>query len=360
MLENQIQTLNDIYRRTIPDGVSFSKFKADCLRDCLPPVGSTDYDIGCPCPENLTPAPPGVDGLAWLVGGNYSDQLTPDIPPDGGYDLGINVSDPELPASSAKLHIITSGTNRIEIFGNAADEPDEYRPGMEGRVVIANGFIENRDIPAVFAPLLPPSTPPSPPSSDGDVLPPMADVYLERPSNAYNLVVPEDFGTLITTDDNAAVSAIFNNAYTLAAETVRIVFINNIFLGEKPYAVDITYDTNYNPDQVAPTDNTSFGLGIHTFDYLLKIFNPSDATPIAVMFNIGEAAPISPTGGGPSIPNDSRITPIYSTVGMGTSTLSYIIPVGGAGFFNMRVEEGKTHIMLDNVVYPDYMEPSPP
>lgn len=355
MLQQQSDVLQDCFRTQVPDGICFSKFKACQLKRfkdrCLPPVGATDYDVGCPCPEDFNgngPIPP-TGELAWLVGGNESTQLGSEIPLDGFYDMGIDAE--TGPNATAGVDLITTGEARIRIYGDALDQPLEYQEGMEGRVVVANGFIENRDIPALFAPLTPLVAPTIPPVTDEDVLPPIVDVYLERPSNAYNLNVPVGFGALITSDYNDP-SGLF-----VPANGSRVVFINNIFLGDRPATAPTVFDSTYTANAVTPT--TGLALGVNTFDYLLKIINDEPAiggTPIAVYFDLGGTT-ITPPGvpAPPIIPTGSRFVTIHSTL----TGSPFIIPAGGAGFFTMRVEEGVTHIMLDNVIYASYTEPVP-
>jgi len=167
-------------------------------RQNLPPIESCDFDI-----DPGTGLGPEFTGeIPWLVGGNDNTQL-PTVPENGFFNLGIDVSlptdplaEPELAAlANAGIDFVTAGDERIRIFGSATDEDPEYQAGMEGRVIIANGFIETEDIPAelVFIPASVQSGPGSSTALGGIV-----DLYLERPSNAYNLLIDAgDAATLL-------------------------------------------------------------------------------------------------------------------------------------------------------------------
>lgn len=398
-------------------------------RNVLPPVTECDYDIG---PGAGFPNGAFAGEIPWLVGGNELDQL-PEVPADGFFDFGIDVAapldplaSPELAAlANAGIDIITAGEERIRIFGTAADDP-EYQDCMEGRVLIANGFIENEECPAELVLI---------PAGDGIIAPPgfadapfgLANIYLERPSNSYNVVIDdadilalplvpefdEDFVTLLEAalapfalnpaepftsaafdlfliaaaaglgpDSTPAEEVAAANLAALVAITgltgdafitfvlealpfldlglepgQRVLFINEIFLGDAPVTTATSVAT-YDPLAAVPLA-TGIGsqlyaeLGIDTFDYLLKIINTSTAD-VAIIFNNGDPGFL--ISGRPAAELLTADYAFYSNANPGGAGF-FLVESGGAGFFEMRVEDGEAHIMTHNVQYTQYIEP---
>lgn len=343
---NKFDILRSSLSRAPPVGMSQGQFQAlmlkrfcDRHRGVLPRVVPSDYDL----PLDIETA--NIEGggifagtIPWLVGGNAGTQL-PTLPASGFYELGTLASAPPV----AGVDIITDGTTRIRINGDASNDPT-YEVYEAGKVIIANGFIEQEAEPALVVPI---SGPALPPGSVATV-PPFIDLYLERASNVYDATIPCDFGTLVPADfvpDGVnPISPFFEADPTIAG--ARIVYINNIFLGNHPPGAP-TSTIGYNAAAVTPI--TGLPLGINSFNFLLKVLNPCP-TPIALYFNIPGG-----TGGPPPFPDVTgfRFAPIYSNA----SGIAFVIPAGGAGFFQMRVEEGQAYIMLDNVIYSLYTDP---
>lgn len=414
--DERASVLRETYNMSVPVGLTPAQWRSSRVkrhnRSVLPPVTECDYDIGpgTTLPDGSTP---------WLVGGNESTQL-PSVPTDGYFEFGVDTTTPSDPLANpqqaaiaaAGIDVLTAGDERIRILGDASNDPD-YQDVMQGRVLIANGFIENEEVPAELV-LIPPgsgSTLPGTPLTIGNV-------FLERPANAYNLLIDTaDAANLylvpVVTDGfvDALEAALLpyagpNGIFTVtafegllaAAEAdplspagvavaalivdvvasgvpatdfeafvlsqlplyalgivpgQRVLFINNIFLGDAP-AVGPTSIPTYNPDAPNATPvPTGFGtqlyttLGITTFDYLLKIINTS-TDDLAVIFNTGDSTFI--IAGTPASDLLATGEAIYSNSGF------FNVSSGGAGFFSMRVESNVVHIMLSNVEYNQYVE----
>lgn len=141
---------------------------------------------------------------------------------------------------------------------------------------------------------------------------------------------------------------------------VRVFVISNIFLGDAPTPSVPVLSASYNPDGVLVQPNPSgYGsqiyqeLGINSFEYLLKILNATE-TDIALFFGTPSDTLI---GGLTADQLDADNSDIYSNANVGGAGF-FLIPTSGAGFFDMRVNEGVTHTMLSNVEYTDYVEPT--
>ena len=200
--EERAQTIRNTFNMPTPMGMTASEYRVSQVRTLcrqnLPPITDCDFDIG----PGAGFGPDFAGEIPWLVGGNDDTQL-PEVPEDGFFDLGIDVplpldpiAEPELAAlANAGIDFITTGEERIRIFGAATDEEPEYQECMEGRVIIANGFIETEDCPAEI--VIIPATVPGAPGAPA-ALGAIADLYLERPSNAYNLLIEAgDLGSLL-------------------------------------------------------------------------------------------------------------------------------------------------------------------
>lgn len=424
--DERAAALRDSFNTPIPMGMTAAEWRAAQTRlrckNSLPLVTACDYDIG---PAN------GLNGgeIAWLVGGNDSSEL-PECPSDGFFNLGVDVplpaddetgADAELRRELANcgIDIITAGDERIRIFGTATDDPD-YQECMEGRVIIANGFIENEECPAELV-VIPTGTL----TADDDGMPlAIADLYLERPANAYNVIiddaiagglfvmplVTEEFfeelelalapfadpttgpfteealiGFLLAAlDDPEGPAGIALEGFVEDLEEAgittpfalfvtrllpllaigvepgqRVLLINNIFLGDAP-ATPYTSLATYNPNGAnalpVPT-----GLGTQLYNEMgIGTF---DYLLKVINTSGSEIALIFNTGVDGidvvDIPLDDLLATnmaIYSNFNFNASA-PLIIEAGGAAFIKMRVEDSRTHIMLYNVKYTEYTEP---
>lgn len=384
--------------------MTVQQYRARALRDNLPPVTRCDYDIGMSNNDN-TGTNPLVGEIPWLVGGNQQDQLREGRVPYTGanqvYDLGIDVQ------GNDGINIITDRTNRIRIMG-------EEENCMNGRVIISNGFIENRECEAILL-----STPSAPLSTLDSSPISITDVFLPRPANAYNVfindtsnlyLIPfadtftpitfvEDLGNAITTA-NPGIDP--NQIFTMDAFTTlvdadplsaaglllsamittstmprqvfidnvygilsllqlnmlpgqRVLFINNIFLGDPsiPPPINVlSYDPNTRVDQSGIGTLLYTDMNVSTFDYLLKIINQS-VDDVAIVFNTGNTGVV--VSGIPTTNTLATGMTIYSNANIGGAG-SFFLPSGGGAFYTMRTELGTTHIMLSNVVYRQYTE----
>lgn len=381
--------------------MSVQQYRAQALVDSLPAIGECDYDIG---PANGSSSTTGE--TAWLLGGNQQSQLVDGRIPYAGanrvYDLGINVE------GSDGINIITDQVSRVRIMG--ADEAC-----LDGKVLVSNGFIENRAC-AATAVFIPPGTVPSPVPGSTEVR--IADVFLPRPANTYNLslsdadgmylipfseeFVPEEFVTLLTEAIMAANPAIeptevftpsafatlmaapdaslagtlraalideanmsrlvFENTVYSILSLLRlnmlpgqyVLFINNIFLGDPstPTPADIaSYSANTRVDAQGKGTLLYNDMDIRSFDYLLKIENGS-SRPVGIVFNTGDTMVLIS-----NVPTSTTLATgavIFSNANLGGAG-SFSLPSGGGAFFSMRVEERLHHIMLSNVIYNQYV-----
>lgn len=399
-------------------------------RQNLPPIENCDFDLG----PGTGFGPDFAGEIPWLVGGNDADQL-PTVPEDGFFDFGINavapvdpLAEPELAAlANAGIDIITAGEERIRIFGTATDDP-EYQEAMEGRVVIANGFIETEDVPAELVVIPAPATGPIPTGVPGGAI---ANLYLERPSNVYNVFIGDEEAAALVfippefpIDELAAALVEFGGAPDTAPFTVeafdelvalaeggdadaeaalleivtiasadagitpvtfpafvrlilpflaagivpgtagvRVLVLANIFLGDAPEPGVAVLGPTFDPDAATggvQPNAAGFGsqlyeeLGIDSFEYLLKVIN-GGATDVALFFGVPDDIEIGGLGADALEADDSDI---YSNANVGGAGF-FLIPAGGAGFFEMRVDDGIAHIMLSNVQYSNYVEPEP-
>lgn len=277
----------------------------------LPPIVPSDYNL----PLSLEGDVHG-GRRAYLIGGNAPGRLPP-VPADGFYDLGI-VASGESSFSEAGLDIVTSNVDRVRIHGEETNEEPQFQAGMEGRTVISNGMIAQEELPAsaffIGNGLLPPGI--------GFV-----DIYLERPSNVYSLTVSD---TTLAPASFPTFSTDFPGYAPLT--------IGNMFVGERPINAPSSV-TGYNAASVTPA--APLELGIDTYNFLLKIVRPVfgiGTLPLAVFFGEAGAQQVN-------------------TVSPTLNVAPYLIPAGGAGFFEFRVENGSTFTMLSNVIYNIYTDP---
>lgn len=213
-----------------------------------------------------------IDKRAWLIGGNSQSDLLP-TPGTNLYKIGTKTPLP----SNEGLQIITSNIPRVNIHGT-------------GKVVIADGMIEQKEIPVEKRVHTI--------QCDKQTYT-FIDIYLSQPSNAYTLILDPNDGTM--TEDG------FN------------VYINNIFLGS--------------PSGIIPIE-----LGISNYDYTLNIIAPGIEQDTNIFF-------VQPNT--PCIGNIQQTRLLISwTYG------PYIIPNGGNGIFSWRVKS-LTHTMINNIIYDD-------
>lgn len=358
--------------------------------------------------------------LAWLVGGNDDSELTP-YPVDGYFDIGIIGPN----NANAGWDVRTDDTTRIRVNGKTYDQASteplaEKNPEVEGRTFLINGFTTNSDVTAIgnyvgincsnlgvdeYFP----------------VIPGFMDIYLPRPSNAYKLTVTNTdvvkmykvpnldiLEEILAVMDNFSVvvlEEIFNDedptrrnqllaivngynpypgqftcpvnggTYQSFLENLmpylesmgvdiadhRILYINNIFLGDLPLLPVVNYTNYTNPEGVNVQPNFNgvgiqryYSLGISTFDYLLKIVNTAGSIqtpePLAIFFT----APLNAT----NIVQINNFRADNSTMFSNFNGRSFNVDTNGEAFFNMRVENviaGSTatgrHVMISNLVY---------
>jgi len=355
--------------------------------------------------------------LAWLVGGNNDSEL-PTYPVDGYFDIGIIGSN----NANAGWDVRTDDTTRIRVNGKTYDQSStdplaEKNPEVEGRTFLINGFTTNSDVTAIgnyigincnnleddeYFP----------------VIPGFLDIYLPRPSNAYKLTITntdvakmykvpnveflEELLAIIDDFTIPALEAAFVNpskneqlleladgyeAYPsqgcgvdetnyqsfyrnlmpylesmgIQIANHRILYINNIFLGDLPTSPVVNYTNYTNPESVNVQPNFNgvgiqryYSLGISTFDYLLKIVNTAGSIespePLAIFFT----APLNAT----NISQINGFRADNSKMFSNFNGKSFNVDTNGEAFFNMRVENvvsGSTstgrHVMISNLVY---------
>jgi len=417
--EGASQAITDTFNQPIPYGMTANQWRSSQMRNLynnsLPPVGPCDYDIGgCGCNNGNGG---GVATNAWLVGGNNDTQLPPntDI-----YNLGVLESDPTNPVSNSAVDILTAGVTRIRIMGNDPEDVD-YSQYTTGRSYITNGFIEQEEVPAVLniVPTIDGLGSVSDiylerPSNAYTINLTALDttalfiVYATYPFSlleaglvAYGgasvddpftneawlawlaaAAVPGAAQTALNTLNSTIIANIASistalqaQAYTsavlpyfrigiapnIAANTV-VLYVANIFLGDKPDVTPVNTSVYFpnnanvqpNPDGIGSELYET--LDITSFNYLLKILN-STSSDVALVFNL----PAGSTIGGRPVTDygaaDVRIFSNANSTGVG----SFIIPAfGGAGFFQMRVNQSigsplSIHTMLSNVEYESYL-----
>jgi hypothetical protein len=422
--ELQSQVIVDSFNQSIPCGMSVTEWRAYQLRnvysDNLPPVGRCDYDVGgCGCSSGGGSNGGATEG-AWLVGGNDADTLSTDV---DSYILGINVSESTDPISNIPLDIVTAGDTRILIMGNDASDTT-YQTYMAGRSLITNGFIAQEELPAVLN-VVPTPTPITGNLSAGSVsdiyLERPSNAYTLGLSaidflNAFVLfsgypttllstglvawggaTVANPFtpaawaawlaNTNVTAQADLLIlyAAIIANtpittnaaaqAYTTAAmqyfelgilpdatSSIGVLYISNIFLGDEP-TTTATNTTTYAPNSVQVQPNANGigtklydSLGINSFNYLLKMLN-NTTQDIAIVFDLPSGSTI---GGRPVSDFHASNVIIYSNANSAGAGY-FLIPSGGAAFFEMRANEkvGSTIVtqtMLGNVEYSTYVE----
>lgn len=273
-----------------------------------PPPCDGDKCIIIPRPNDNTTRIP------YYVGGNNSHEL-PQITSDHLYRLGLNN---DAVTNSAGVQVETGGNGRINIYGN--NTLSYTQPcGLEGRVVIANGMIEQKEIPAIkvlqqriaFNLQTGPSVR-------------FIDVYLPCPSNTYTLNIDEQDGTDI-------------------GNNTTEVYINNIFLGMSPPTVFGSYTLA----NVEPT--MGLELGINNFIYNLKVVLPQNNTRI---YNVRFTYP-----GTPPPPYDAYAAFKYMNTNLTVNYSPYVIQPSGEASFQFQVvprpssPAGIMHNMLHNTVY---------
>lgn len=139
---------------------------------------------------------------------------------------------------------------------------------------------------------------------------------------------------------------------------VAIILLSNIFLGDAPLIPPTSVATfdpaaaNVQPLPTGAGTQLYTELGIDSFEYLLKVINES-GVDLALFVGLPDDITV---GGIPPADLVADNSDIYSNANVGGAGF-FLIPADGAGFFNMRVDDGIAHIMLSNVQYDNYTEP---
>lgn len=141
-----------------------------CKRSCC----NSEKEIKCHKTTVATPSCERVGPFAWLVGGNDNMDLPNEQETEGGYTFGIIETEDEL--GTAPINFRTSDLTRARLYGDAANEIIGYQEPMAGRFLIPNGAIGWINVPTTTF-------------VSGSAPNILTNVYLERPSNAFTMVI---------------------------------------------------------------------------------------------------------------------------------------------------------------------------
>jgi len=246
----------------------------ECKRSCNPQCAGKKEST---CFSNRTELPSVTcernGPFAWLVGGNDNLALPNEQEePEGGYTFGIIESEGAL--ATASVNYRTSDLIRARLYGDAANEISGYQEPMAGRFVIANGAIGWVNVPTTTLVL--------------GVAPDIAtNVYLERPSNAYTMIVTAPMVNPAVVGPPPEPAHVDINDILMAPQ---LLGATNLFLATTPpyqsffFTMKITLDAGITPPtNLAPLElraTTSFMTSLTS-----TIYGPNTTTGYISAFN---------------------------------------------------------------------------